>query len=147
MRNLIFGINMTLDGCVDHTKGIADEELHDFFTGLMRDVDLLVYGRKTYELMVPFWPDVAKNRNAPTEAMNEFAEIFTAIDKVVFSKTLESVEDKNTRIIRGNLKEEILKLKQQPGKNISTGGVELPEQLMELDLIDEFYFVVQPVIV
>ncbi|MCS3798511.1 dihydrofolate reductase family protein [Niastella sp. OAS944] len=147
MRNLIFGINMTLDGCCDHTKGIADEEVHEFFTNLMRDVDLLVYGRKTYQLMVPFWPDVVKNRSASTKAMNEFAETFSAIDKVVFSKTLESAEEKNTRIIRGNLKEEILKLKQQPGKNISTGGVELPEQLIELGLVDEFYFVVQPLIV
>jgi dihydrofolate reductase len=54
MRNLIFAINITLDGCCDHTKQFADEETHEFFTRLMDDVDLLVYGRKTYQLMVPF---------------------------------------------------------------------------------------------
>ena len=63
MRNVIFAINITLDGCCDHTKQIADEETHEYFTHLMRDVDLLVFGRKTYQLMVPFWPD-GKNANA-----------------------------------------------------------------------------------
>jgi dihydrofolate reductase len=53
MRNLIFAINLTLDGCCDHTKLSGDEEVHEYFTNLMRDVDLLVYGRKTYQLMVP----------------------------------------------------------------------------------------------
>ena len=60
MRNIIFAINITLDGCCDHTKMIADEEIHEYFTQLMRDFDLLVFGRKTHQLMVPFWPDVAK---------------------------------------------------------------------------------------
>jgi dihydrofolate reductase len=63
MRKLIFAINTTLDGCVDHTKQIADEETHEYFTHLMRDVDLQVFGRKTYQLMVPFWPEVAKNQS------------------------------------------------------------------------------------
>jgi len=62
MRNVIFAINITLDGCCDHTKTIGDEEIHEYFTHLMRDVDLLVFGRKTYQLMVPFWPDVAKKK-------------------------------------------------------------------------------------
>jgi len=56
MRKIIYGINITLDGCCDHTKGIGDKETHEYFTDLLRQVDLLVYGRKTYELMVPFWP-------------------------------------------------------------------------------------------
>jgi dihydrofolate reductase len=62
MRNLIFAINTTLDGCCDHTKFIPDEEIYEYFAHLMRDVDLLVYGRKTSELMVPLWPDVAKRQ-------------------------------------------------------------------------------------
>src|SRR5215467_13033642 len=94
---------------------IADEEIHDYFTHLMRDVDLLVFGRKTYQLMVPFWPDVAKN-HSQTKAMNEFAQIFDSINKLVFSKLLDSAEDKNTRIVRTNLQDEILKLKQEQGK-------------------------------
>jgi len=148
MRNLIFGINITLDGCCDHTKGIADEEIHDYFTELLRDVDVLVYGRKTYQLMVPFWPDVAKNHSAPTKAMNDFAEAFDSVGKIiVFSKSLDRVEGKNTSIIRTNLRDEILKLKQEPGKNILVGGVDLPSQLIALGLIDEYRFVVQPLLV
>ena len=89
MRNVIFAINITLDGCCDHTKVIADEETHEYFTHLMRDVDLLVFGRKTYQLMVPFWPDVAKNQSE-TKAMNEFALAFDSINKLGFSHTLDS---------------------------------------------------------
>jgi dihydrofolate reductase len=143
MRKLIFGINTTLDGCVDHTKGFADEETHEYWTHLMRDADLLVYGRKTYQLMVPFWPEVARTQSMD-KASNEFALVFDSIKKVVFSRTLDSAEDKNTRIVRTNLREEILKLKQEQGKNILLGGVSVPSQLIELGLVDEYRFVVGP---
>ncbi len=146
MRNLIFGINITLDGCCDHTKQVADDETHEYFTQLIRDADLLVYGRKTYELMVPFWPEVAKNQSM-TKASNEFAQAFDAIDKIVFSRTLDSAEDKKTRVVRTDLRDEIVKLKQETGKNILTGGVSLPSQLIELGLVDEYLFVVGPVVV
>ena len=89
MRNVIYAINITLDGCCDHTKMIADEEIHEYFTDLMRDVDLLVFGRKTYQLMVPFWPEVAKNHSM-TKAMNKFADTFDSINKIVFSQSLDS---------------------------------------------------------
>jgi dihydrofolate reductase len=145
MRNVIFAINTTLDGCVDHTKQIADEETHEYFTQLMRDVDLLVFGRKTYQLMVPFWPEVAKNQSM-TRASNEFARTFDSINKIVFSRSLDSAEDRNTRIIRTNLHGEILKLKQEQGKNVLLGGVSVPSQLMELGLVDEYRFVVGPIV-
>ena len=145
MRNLIFGINTTLDGCVDHTKGFADEETHEYWTHILREADLLVYGRKTYQLMVPFWPEVARNQSMD-KASNEFALAFDSISKIVFSRTLESAEDKNTRIVRTDLRDEILKLKQEQGKNILVGGVSIPSQLMELDLIDEYLFVVGPIV-
>ncbi len=145
MRNVIFAINITLDGCCDHTKMIADEEIHQYFTHLMRDVDLLVFGRKTYQLMVPFWPDVAKN-HSQTKAMNNFADAFDSISKLVFSQSLDSAEDKKTRIVRTQLYDEIIKLKREPGKNILVGGVALPSQLIELGLVDEFRFVVQPIV-
>ena len=144
MRNLIFALNITLDGCCDHTKMIADEEIHEYFTRLMQDVDLLVFGRKTYELMVPFWPDVAKNQSG-TKAMNEFARAFDSTNKVVFSQSLDSVEG-NTRIVRTRLQDEIPKLKQQEGKSILVGGVAVPSQLIELGLVDEYRFVVQPIL-
>jgi len=96
-------------------------------------------------LMVPFWPEVAKSQSMD-KASNEFAKAFDSLNKVVFSRTLDSVEDKNTRIVRTNLRDEILKLKQEQGKNILTGGVSLPSQLIELGLVDEFLFVVGPII-
>jgi dihydrofolate reductase len=145
MRKLIFAINITLDGCCDHTKQLADDETHEYFTRLMRDADLQVFGRKTYELMVPFWPEVARSQSM-TKAENEFALAFDSINKIVFSRSLDSAKDKNTRIVRGNLHDEILKLKQEPGKNILVGGVSIPSQLIELGLVDEYLFVVGPII-
>src|SRR5256712_9316084 len=97
----------------------------------MREVDLLVFGRKTYQLMVPFWPEVAKSQSM-TKASNEFARTFDSIDRIVFSRSLDSAEDKNTRIVRTNLHDEILRLKQEQGKNILVGGVSVPSQLIEL---------------
>ena len=146
MRNVIFAINTTLDGCCDHTKTIADEEMLEYYTHLLRDVDLLVFGRKTYQLMVPYWPDVAKNR-FETKASIEFAKTFVSKNKIVFSQSLESAEDKNTKIVRTNPREEILKLKQELGKDILIGGVDVPSQLIELGLVDEYRFVVAPIFV
>jgi dihydrofolate reductase len=145
MRNLIFAINITLDGCVDHTRQVADDETHEYFTDLLREVDLLVFGRITYQLMVPFWPEVAKNQSM-TKASNEFARAFVAINKIVFSGSLESAEDQNTRIVRADLRDEILKLKQEQGKGILLGGVSIPSQLIELGLVDEYRFVVGPIV-
>jgi dihydrofolate reductase len=145
MRKLIFAINITLDGCCDHTKQVADEETHEYFTHLMRDVDLQIFGRKTYELMVPFWPEVAKSQSM-TKAENDFAQAFVRTNKVVFSRSLDSTEDTHTRIVRANLRDEILKLKQEQGKNILVGGVDISSQLIELGLVDEYRFVVGPII-
>lgn len=144
MRNVIYGINMTVDGCVDHSKQSADDETHEYFTQLLRESDLLVFGRKTYQLMVPFWPDVARTQSMD-KASNEFAKEFVSISKLVFSRTLESAED-NTRIVRTSLRDEILKLKQEPGKAILLGGVSIPSQLIELGLVDEYLFVVNPTV-
>ena len=144
MRNVIFAINITLDGCCDHTKTIADEEILEYYARLLGDVDLLVFGRKTYQLMVPYWPNIAKSQSE-TKAENEFARTFDSINKVVFSQSLESAEG-NTRIVRTGLRDEILKLKQEQGKNILLGGVTVPSQLIELSLVDEYRFVVQPIV-
>jgi dihydrofolate reductase len=145
MRNVIFAINITIDGCCDHTKTIADEELLEYYTHLIRDFDLLVYGRKTYQLMVPYWPEVARSQST-TKAEKEFARTFDSINKMVFSRSLDSADDKNTRIVRTDLHDEILKLKQEQGKNILVGGVSIPSQLIELGLVDEYRFVVQPIV-
>jgi dihydrofolate reductase len=149
MRNVIYAINTTLDGCVDHTKFIPNEETMEYFTHLTRDADTFLYGRKTYQLMVPYWSDVAKNPPSGDRKEDiEFARAFDAIDNiVVFSRSLDKAEGKNTRIVRTNLHDETLKLKQGQGKNILLGGVTIPSQLAELGLIDEYRFVVHPIVI
>src|ERR1700727_2383374 len=100
MRNVIYAINLSLDGCCDHTKFNPDEDLHEHYTHLLRhDAGLLIYGRKTYQLMVPFWPDIAKSQSE-TKANIEFAQAFDSLNKIVFSRSLAGTEDKNTRIVR-----------------------------------------------
>ena len=145
MRKIIYAINTTLDGCCDHTKLIPDEELLEYSANLMRDADLLVFGRKTYQLMVPYWPDIAKSQSE-TKADIEFAQTFVSKKKIGFSRSLASAEDENTRIVRTNLRDEVLKLKQEQGKNILAGGVDVPSQLVELGLIDEYHFLVHPIV-
>lgn len=147
MRKLIYPINVTLDGCCDHTKMIIPDDavFEHYISHLVREVGLIVYGRKTYQLMVPYWPDVAKDPSS-TKSDKEFADAFCSIDKVIFSRSLNRAEDKNTRIVSTDLREEIIKLKQEPGKDIMLGGVSIPEQLTEMGLIDEYRFVVMPVI-
>jgi dihydrofolate reductase len=145
MRKLIFAINTTLDGCVDHTKQFVDEETLEFFTHLTREADLQVFGRKTYQLMVPYWPEVLKDQSA-TKADSEFARAFVSMNKIVFSRSLGSAEDKNTRIVRTNLRDEIVKLKKEQGKDALVGGVDVASQLIELGLVDEYLFVVGPIV-
>ncbi|MET0636933.1 MAG: dihydrofolate reductase family protein [Chitinophagaceae bacterium] len=151
MRKLIYAINLTLDGCCDHTKGIADAEIHDFYTKLLLASDTFVYGRKTYGLMVPYWPEIARNPGGDVSD-NEFANAFVGIrDIVVFSRSLQSGGDEKTRFVTGDsperLREEILSIKNMEGKPILTGGVDLPGQLIALDLIDEYIFLIQPLLV
>jgi dihydrofolate reductase len=146
MRKLIYGINISLDGCCDHSKFGGGNDVHNYFRELLENSDLVIYGRKTYELMVPFWPEVAEAQSMD-ETSNAFAKVFASLKRVVVSKTLDPAADPQTTVIHDNLKEEILRLKRQPGKAISTGGVELPAKLIELGLIDEFHIVVHPVIV
>jgi dihydrofolate reductase len=146
MRKLIYAINHTIDGCLDHTKQTPDAEMMEFWTNFISQAGALAYGRITYQLMVPYWPDLAKDPSQPKDRY-DFAGAFDSVPKLVFSKTLTSVQDKNSTLIRTDLKDEILKLKQAPGKDIQVGGVSLPSQLMKLGLIDEYYFLVHPVIV
>ena len=145
MRKVVFGINITLDGGCDHTNGIVDDELHEYYTRLLQSAGVEIFGRNTYHLMYPYWHDVAMNQSE-TEVTNEFARTFDSIPKIVFSTTLKSVEWNNTTLLRSNLQEEIVKLKQQPGKYISIGSISIASQLTQLGLIDEYHFVVHPII-
>lgn len=145
MRNLIYAINITADGCCDHTQAIANDEVLAYHTQLVREVDVLVFGRKTYELMVPYWPDVAKS-HSESKAENDFADAFASKQIVVVSKSLEKADGKNTKIVRTNLRDEILKLKQETGKPVLVGGVDIPTQLIQLGLVDEYRLVIGPVL-
>ncbi len=145
MRKVVFGINITADGYCDHRDGIADDELHAYFTGLLRNAGVLLFGRITYQLMVPYWPDVAKSQSE-SAVTNEFARVFESLDKVVFSTTLKEVAGDKTRLARANVAEEVLALKQKPGGDICAGSLSIASQLSELGLIDEYHFVVHPVV-
>ncbi len=145
MRKVIFAINITIDGYCGHETGIADDELHEHFTMLLQDSGVDIFGRNTYHLMYPYWHDVAVNQSE-TKTINEFARTFDSMPKIVFSTTLKSVEWNNTTLLHSNLREEIMKLKQQPGKNIFIGGLNIASQVAEWNLIDEYHFVVHPII-
>jgi dihydrofolate reductase len=146
MRRVVFAINLSADGYCDHTDMVAaDEEMHEYHTGVLRNASTLLIGRITYQLMVPYWPEVARTQSE-TEKTNEFARVFTSLDKVVISRTLTHVEADNTRIVRANIAEEVLALKQQSGKDIGIGGLSVASQLSMLGLVDEYHFVVHPVV-
>ncbi len=145
MRKIIAGINMTLDGFCDHTAMIADDELHQHYNELLLSGDTLLYGRVTYQLMESYWPTIVKNPTG-NKTEDEFAIIIDNISKIVFSRSLKNVDWKNARLARGGLKEEVLELRQQPGKDILVGSRSLIAALMNLNLIDEFQLCVHPVI-
>ena len=145
MRKLIAGMNMTLDGFCDHTAMIADDEIHEHYSDMLRNAGTLIYGRITYQLMESYWPTVVKNPtgNKPTD---DFAVLIDDIPKIVYSRTLKNVVWKNSILKKEINKEEILELKQQTGKNIFVGSPGLIVALAKLDLIDEFQLGVQPTV-
>jgi len=145
MRKLIAAMNMTLDGFCDHTAMIADEEIHQHYNELLSNADTLIYGRITYQLMESYWPSVVKKPTG-NKAMDEFAVLIDNIPKIVFSRRLKTVDWKNTKLKNEVTREEILELKQQPGKNIVVGSPSLIVALMKLDLIDEYQLGVQPIV-
>ncbi|HEV7644036.1 MAG TPA: dihydrofolate reductase family protein [Pyrinomonadaceae bacterium] len=146
MAKIIAAMNMTLDGFCDHTSMIADEEIHQHYSNLLRSADILIYGRITYQLMESYWPSVVANPTGD-KAMDEFAVSIDNISKIVYSRTLENVEWKNTELKKKIVKEEILELKQQAGKDILVGSPGLIVALTQLDLIDEYQLGVQPTVV
>ena len=145
MRKLIAAMNMTLDGFCDHTAMIADDEIHQHYSELLHSAGTLLYGRITYQLMESYWPTVVKNPTG-NKPMDEFAVLIDNISKIVFSRTLKSVHWKNTELKKEIIKEEVLKLKQQAGKNILAGSPSLIVALANLDLIDEYQLAIQPTI-
>jgi dihydrofolate reductase len=144
MRNIIAALNMTVDGICDHTAGIPDEEIHQHYTELLGQGDAILYGRTTYELM-EFWRTILEN---PSEekSMNDFAIAIDRIPKIIFSHTLKNVDWKSATIAKRDLKDEVLELKKQSGKDIFIGSRSLIIQLLKLNLIDEFQLCIHPMV-
>ena len=147
MRPLRYSINVTLDGCCDHEAFLPDEELHRHFADELARADALLFGRVTYEMMesawrrpaTGTWPDWMGEREIP------FAEAIDGAKKYVVSSTLSGV-DWNAELVRGDLGQAVQRLKQEPGEGLFVGGVTLPLALADLGLIDEYEFLVQPVL-
>jgi dihydrofolate reductase len=145
MRPLRYSINVTLDGCCDHRVMIPDEDLHRNAAENIDRADALLFGRVTFELMEEGWRRPVPAGTRP-DWMEPFARTIDAKKKYVVSSTLPRV-DWNAELVRGNLREAVLRLKQEPGQGILVGGVTLPLALAELGLIDEYELVVHPRIV
>ncbi|HSD64421.1 MAG TPA: dihydrofolate reductase family protein [Ignavibacteriaceae bacterium] len=145
MRKLIYDINITTDGIADHTAGIADDELHDFYADLLDNAGIVLFGRKTFQLLEDFWPEADKDPRS-TKGMLHFADKINNIQKIVFSGTLNKVKWANSKLVNSDAIEEIKKLKNEPGKDILIGGISLASALMKQKLIDEFLFLLHPII-
>jgi dihydrofolate reductase len=143
-RKVIAAINMTLDGYCDHTAGIADDELHRYYAELMASAGVVLYGRITYQLM-EFWPTVLKNPTG-NASIDAFAAVMDATPKIVFSRTLKTLEWKSARLAEKNLEEEVLELRRQEGKSVFIGSPSLIVALTKRGLIDEYQICVHPVV-
>lgn len=147
MRPLRYSINVTLDGCCDHQVGIADEELHRHHAANLERADALLFGRVVYEMMEEAWrkPATGTWPDWMEDWMIPFAQTIDGAKKYVVSSTLDQV-DWNAELVQGDLGTAVQRLKQEPGEGLAVGGVTLPLALADLGLIDEYEFVVLPVL-
>src|SRR3954463_3335112 len=143
MGLLTFAINVTLDGCCDHREGIADDELHDYFTQLMDAAGAMLWGRVTYELMENAWPAVARDENA-SRAMQEWARKLEAKPKYVVSASRRDFPWSNTFRVEGDLREAVTQLKEKTPQGVLVGSPTLSAALERLGLVDEYRLVVHP---
>ena len=148
MQPVRFSLNLTLDGCYDHTVGIPDADLHRNAEQYIAQCDVLLLGRVTYRMMEDAWrmPPSGTWPDWMEPWMHPFARTMDAAKKHVVSGTLKEV-DWNAELVRGDLRTFVEHLKQQPGRGIGVGGVQLAMALTEMGLIDEYQFVVHPRIV
>ena len=145
MRPLRYAINITVDGCVDHTAGIPSAETHIHAASHFEWAEDAIFGRVIYQMMEAAWRPAAEGKPAEwvQDWMLPFAHAIAATKKHVVSSTLQQV-DWNAELVRGGLEQTVRALKAQPGRGIVTGGVTLPLALARMGLIDEYEFVVQP---
>ncbi len=148
MRPLRYSVNVTLDGCCDHRAIPADEELHRHATENLAQADALLFGRVTYEMMEAAWrpPTRAGTRPGWMEPwMEPFARTIDAAKKYVVSSTLDRV-DWNAELVRGDLGKAVQELKRESGNGLFVAGVTLALALTEMGSIDEYEFVVHPML-
>ncbi|MFC3804370.1 dihydrofolate reductase family protein [Cohnella sp. GCM10012308] len=138
-------MNVTLDGCCDHAQMIADEEIHQYTADLMDQADAGLFGRKIYQLMEQFWPAIARSGEGPPFIV-DFARKLSEKPKYVFSRTLDHVSWHNSFLLKGPVSEEVPRLTAE-GKNLLVnGGPGLGSTLAQLDLVDEYHFLVNPIV-
>jgi dihydrofolate reductase len=147
MGLLTFSLNVTLDGCVDHQEGIADDETHAFFTGLMDESGAMLWGRATYEMMESYWPAVARGDVKAPPAVREWAVKLEIKPKYVVSSTRTDFPWTNSHHIAGDLRRSVEKLKDATPDGVLVGSGKLAAELDRLDLIDEYKLLVHPRIV
>ena len=144
MGLLTFSINVTLDGCIDHRVGIADDETHEFFTRLMDEGEAMLWGRVTYEMMEGYWPAVARGDEPAPPAMREWAIELDAKPKYVVSSTRSIFPWNNSHHLTGDLRTSVQTLKDATPGGVLVGSGRLATELDRLDLIDEYKFLVHP---
>lgn len=147
-RKLIYSMSVSLDGFIAGPDGeidwsAPDEERHRFHNQQAREIGVHFCGRRLYEEML-YW-ETAEENPAAAEHELEFARIWKAIPKIVFSKSLSEVKG-NARLARDGVAEEVAKLKQQPGKDLAVGGAGLASSFIRLGLVDEYQLFVSPVV-
>jgi dihydrofolate reductase len=142
MRKLFWQMMVTLDGLVEGPNReldwhVVDDDFNRYVGDMLSSIDAILLGRVTYQLFADYWPS---STDAEAQAMNQ-------LPKIVFSRTLKKVEWKNSRLVKGNVAEEIVRLKQQAGKDLAMfGSADLASTFMRLDLIDEYRIFVNPVV-
>ena len=145
MRKVILSISISLDGFIDHTAMIADEETHQYAADVLNSVDTVLFGRVTYQLFADYWPSAALDTSL-TKGILEYAHKINSIPKIVFSKTLEKVDWNNARLVKGDAVEEVARWRQQPGRGMAIAGSVLANTLMQHHLIDEYQLLINPTI-
>lgn len=144
MGVLVFALNLTIDGCIDHREGVADEATHAWYTALLEEYGALLWGRVTYEMMEGYWPAVARGEVAAPPAMHAWARKLEAMPKYVVSSRRAEFPWRNSYHLAGDLRASVQRLKEATPNGVLLGSATLAAALDALDLIDEYRFLVHP---
>ncbi|MGW9403126.1 dihydrofolate reductase family protein [Arthrobacter sp. NPDC055585] len=146
MGSLTFSYNITLDGCIDHLEGVADDETHTHYTRLLDESGAMLWGRTTYELMESYWPLVARGEVEAPTAIRQWALTLEDKPKYVISSTRSDFPWNNSHQLEGDLRTTVQELKDQTPDGVLLGSGKLASALDQLDLIDDYRFLVHPMI-